>query len=83
MDGLGYPPAMATLSELEPQVLALPERDRADLAARLLSSLPPMLDDEDDGVAEALRRESEAEHDPSASISMEEFERGIARLRGR
>jgi hypothetical protein len=74
---------MATLSELEPQVLALPERDRADLAARLLSSLPPVLDEEDDGVAEALRRAREAELDPSACISMEEFERGIDRLRGR
>lgn len=74
---------MATLSELEPQVLALPERDRADLAARLLSSLPPILEDEDQGVAEALRREREAEEDPSACISLEEFEQGISRLRGR
>jgi hypothetical protein len=74
---------MATPNELESQVLALPERDRADLAARLLSSLPPVLDDEDDGVAEALRREREAELDPSACISMEEFERGLAGLRGR
>jgi putative addiction module component (TIGR02574 family) len=74
---------MATLSELEPQVLALSERERADLAARLLSSLPPVLDEEDDGVAEALRREQEAEADPSACISSEEFEQGMARLRGR
>lgn len=74
---------MATLSELEPQVLALSERDRADLAARLLSSLPSVLDEEDDGVAEALEREREAELDPSARISLEEFEQGIARLRGR
>lgn len=74
---------MATLSELEPQVLALSERDRADLAARLLSSLPPVLDEEDDGVAEALEREREAELDPSACLSQEEFEQGMARLRGR
>jgi hypothetical protein len=74
---------MATLSESEPQVLALPERDRADLAARLLSSLPAVLEEEDDGVAEALRREREAEDDPSACLSLEEFEEGLARLRGR
>ena len=74
---------MATRIELEPQVLALPERDRADLAAKLLLSLPAVLDEEDDGVAEALRREQEAEADPSACLTLEEFERGIARLRGR
>ncbi len=74
---------MSTLREIEPQALALTQRERADLASRLLSSLPPALDDEDEGVAEALRREAEIEADPSAAISLEEFKQGISALRGR
>jgi len=58
--------SMPTLLELEPQVMTLQEKDRASLATTLLSSLPPALYDEDDGVTEALRREQEAEFDPSA-----------------
>lgn len=74
---------MATLTELEPLVLTLSLHDRASLASSLLSSLPPMLQDEDDGVAEALRREAEAENDPSVVLTMEEFQRGIAAMRDR
>lgn len=74
---------MPTLLDLEPQVMTLSPHDRASLASTLLSSLPPVLHDDDDGVAEALRREAEAEHDPSVVLSMEEFQRGIAAMRGR
>lgn len=74
---------MPTLQELEPQALALTQHERADLAASLLSSLPPILDDEDDGLAEALRRETEMDANPSVTISLQEFERGIADLRDR
>ena len=81
-----------TLNALDPgDARSLPERRlsiaaeqyRADLAARLLSSLPAVLEDEDDGVAEALRREKEADDDPSACLSLEQFREGLARLRGR
>jgi hypothetical protein len=51
---------MPTILELEPQVMTLSERDRANLASSLLFSLPPTLHDEDEGLADALRRESEA-----------------------
>ena len=74
---------MATLFELEPLVMTLPLQDRANLASTLLSSLPPFLHDDDDGVAEALRREAEAAHDPSVIMSMDEFQSGIAAMRGR
>jgi hypothetical protein len=39
--------------------------------------------DKDEGIAEALRRLSEAEADPSLCISLEEFEQEMTRLRGR
>lgn len=74
---------MPSLLEIEPQALALPEGDRANLASRLLASLPPVLQDEDGGVAEALRREREAEADPSAILDLEEFESGLKALRAR
>lgn len=73
---------MPSLLEIEPQALALPENERAHLASRLLASLPPILDDVDEGVAEALRREAEAEGDPSVILNLEQFETGLAALRG-
>lgn len=67
--------------DFEPLLFSLPERERASFAARLLSSLTPFLEDQDEGVQEALRREAEAENDPDASISLEEFQRGLEELR--
>jgi hypothetical protein len=46
---------MATVIEIEKLALDLPEKERATLAANLLESLPGILSDEDEGVAEALR----------------------------
>lgn len=46
---------MATIVEIEKLALSLPEKERAVLAANLLESLPGVLFDEDEGVAEALR----------------------------
>jgi hypothetical protein len=74
---------MPTLLELEPQVMTLSERDRANLASSLLFSLPPTLHDEDEGLADALRRESEAESDAGVVLTLEEFKAGIRSLRGR
>lgn len=65
---------MPTLLELEPQVLALEKRERGQLASKLIESLSPDLDDDgEDSVTTALRREKEAEADPSLTISEEEF----------
>jgi len=50
---------MATIDEVQKLALDLPETQRAVLAANLLGSLPPVLHDEDEGVAEALRRDAE------------------------
>ena len=64
---------MQTLSEIEREAMKLPEIGRAQLASRLLNSLPAVLSDEDDGVAEALRRSAELAEDPGATITFEEL----------
>ena len=69
--------SVPSLIELERQVMALPDAERAILAAHLLESLPAVLADEDDGVAEALRRDAEMESNPSAGITLEELRRSF------
>jgi hypothetical protein len=66
--------------ELESQLLSLPERERAGLASMLLSSLPPVQDGED-GLKEALRREAELEADPYQAMTLDEFERQFSTYR--
>jgi putative addiction module component (TIGR02574 family) len=65
---------MATVIEIERLALDLPEKDRATLIANLLDSLPPILSDDDEGIAEALRRDAELDADPSQAISEAEFD---------
>jgi hypothetical protein len=69
---------MITLAELEAQIMALPDEDRAKLASRLIESLQPEFDDEAD-YREAIRRDREMDEDPSASLTMEEFKRAVGR----
>jgi putative addiction module component (TIGR02574 family) len=66
-------------AEVQKSALALPDADRAALAAELLTSLPAVLWEEDDGVAEARRRSNEMDEDPSASCSWEEIRRALGR----
>ena len=73
---------MSTIVEVEKLALDLPEKERATLAANLLDSLPGILSDEDDGVAEALRRDAEAEADSSQAISLAELDSHIQGRRG-
>jgi hypothetical protein len=68
---------MATIVEVERLALGLPEQGRATLAANLLESLPGVLSDEDEGVAEALRRDTEIEADPAQAISLAELDSHI------
>jgi hypothetical protein len=74
---------MTAVDTIRPQALALSERERAELACILLESLPPNLEDEDDGVAEAMRREAEFDADPSARMTLAEFESAIKAGRGK
>ena len=73
---------MATILEVEKLALDLPERQRATLAASLLDSLPAIFADEDEGVAEALRRDAEIEADPSQAISLADLDSQIQGRRG-
>jgi putative addiction module component (TIGR02574 family) len=68
---------MATIAEVEKLALDLPETERAVLAAHLLGSLPSVLHDEDEGIAEALRRDAEFEANPSLGMSLEQLDQRI------
>jgi hypothetical protein len=73
---------MSTILEIEKLALDLPERERATLAANLLNSLPGILSDADDGVAEAFLRDAEIEADPGKAISLPELDSQIRGRRG-
>jgi putative addiction module component (TIGR02574 family) len=68
---------MATIFEIEKLALTLPEEERATLAANLLDSLPGVLSDEDEGVAEALRRDAEMNENPNQAISLAQLDSQI------
>ena len=73
---------MSTIVEVEKLALDLTEKERATLAANLLNSLPGILSDEDEGTAEALRRDAEIEADPAESISLAELDSQIKNGQG-
>jgi hypothetical protein len=65
---------MSVIAEAEEIALSLSASDRAKLAEKLIASLPsPFVDDDDDGVEEALRRSREMDENPEMSMSDEEF----------
>ena len=72
---------MATVIEVERLALDLPERERARLAANLLESLPGVLSDEDEGIAEALRRDADLETNPDQAISLAQLDSQIQNRR--
>ena len=70
---------MTLVQELRQQVNKLTDGEKAALAADLLESLPPILDDEDEGLAEAQRRDKELDGNPDIAISWEQLRREIGR----
>jgi len=68
---------MATIFEIEKLALDLPEQERARLAANLLDSLPGVLSDEDEGVAEALSRDAEMDDNPNQAITLAQLDSQI------
>lgn len=73
---------MLTIVEIEKLALTLPEKERATLAANLLNSLSGVLFDEDEGIAEALRRDSEIDANPSQAISLAQLDAQVKSRRG-
>jgi putative addiction module component (TIGR02574 family) len=69
------------LAEIEQEALALSERERASLAAKLLDTLPPAGTDVSD--AEIERREQELESGQVTGVLHEEFVRRVQQERGR
>lgn len=63
------------------EALRLPEKERAGLASRLLRSLPPVAFDEDEGLAEALRRDAALDADPSQAMSLRDLDSHIEQRR--
>jgi putative addiction module component len=66
-----------SVDQIVAEALRLPEKDRAGLASRLLRSLPPVAFDDDEGVAEALRRDAELDADPAQAISLRDLDSHI------
>lgn len=72
---------MATITEVEKLALDLPEGQRAILAAHLLGSLPPVLHDKDEGIAEALKRDADLDANPASGVSLEQLDEQVQRRR--
>jgi hypothetical protein len=68
---------MATIVEVKKLALDLPEKERAILAANLLESLPGILWDEDQGIAEALRRDAQLDANPEQAVSLAQLDSQI------
>jgi putative addiction module component (TIGR02574 family) len=65
------------MNELTAMVMKLPEKQRAQLVAKMLASLPSVLTDQDDGVAEALRRDAELQDGTQQALSLEDLHAAI------
>lgn len=68
---------MSVVSEAERLAFSLTESQRAKLAEKLLVSLRPVLDADDDGIDEAIRRSNEMDENPEMSISPERIDEMI------
>lgn len=68
-----------SVSEIRREALNLPEDQRALLAAELLSSLPAVLADADDGSSEAQRRIDEMKRDPSVTRTWDQIKAELGR----
>ena len=68
------------MSAAEVEKLAFDLSERAMSASRL-HSLPPVMRDEDEGIAEALRRDAELTSGAAKAISLEELDNRIKNQR--
>jgi len=69
------------VDQIASEALRLPEKERASLASRLLRSLPPVVFDDDEGVAEALCRDAELDADPTQAMTLRDLDSHIQQRR--
>ena len=74
---------MSPLEDIEVRAQGLPPEQRARLAASLLASLPPVLGDEDEGLAVARQRDAELDRASAFQCSEAEFRRAVLAARDR
>ena len=67
------------LKDIQESALALPDSDRASLAAELLISLPAVLVEEDGGIGEAIRRSRELDENPNLACSWDDIKLALGR----
>jgi putative addiction module component (TIGR02574 family) len=74
---------MTKLADIEGAALRLPDKERFQLADKLLGSLPPPPDasEPDEILAEALRRDAELESGQVKPLSEDAFWAGVLRKR--
>lgn len=70
-----------TIEDLEKLALTLPETHRARLAASLLESLPGVLAEEDEGTAEALRRDADMSAHPDRALTEAQLDAAVRQRR--
>jgi hypothetical protein len=70
---------MTRIQALTKEALSLSAAERATLAADLLQTLPSVLSDEDNGVAEALLRDAELDADLSTGIEWSAVKKELGR----
>jgi hypothetical protein len=70
---------MSTLQEIEAAVLLLPDKDRWQLADKILGSLPPprAAASPEQILAEAIKRDAEIENGEVRLLSEKEFWQGV------
>jgi putative addiction module component (TIGR02574 family) len=69
---------MMPLANIEADAMKLTENERAQLARKLLDSLPPA-EEIDDEVEEAIRRDAELEADASLGVSLDQLRKSVGR----
>ena len=66
---------MSVIAEAEELALSLSDSERANLGEKLIALSPgPFIEDEHDGIEEALRRSQEMKENPEMGISFEELD---------